>query len=158
MKKALLAVVVVSLLGACHRGAANPSSLLLASASGWTRKADVRVFPANNLWQYMDGGADKFVAAGVQETATADYRYQNKFDAVAEVYSFASTGGPGAMMDSEPAAGSQAIQLGDAGRLFAQTVEFRRGPYLVRVIAYDETPETKTALAELGKAINSGIK
>ena len=153
MRRIGIGCLVVLLLVACHRGAGNLPSLLPADASGWVRSGDVRIFEAGNLWQYMDGGADKFVSAGVRNTATADYRYNGKFDAVADVHQFASDKGPAAMMDSEPAAGSQPVQIGDTGRLFAQTLEFRRGTYLVRVVAYDETPETKTALTALGQAI-----
>jgi hypothetical protein len=127
--------------------------LLPQSASGWTRLSDVRTFEASDLWRYMDGAADKYVAAGVQRTVTTDYRYQGRFDAVADIHQFASPEGALSLMDSESADGSQPAQIGDAARVFDQTLVFRRGPYLVRLVAYQDTPETRKALAALAQVI-----
>jgi len=153
MRKAAIVVSTLLLLIACHHGTKNLPSLFPADVSGWVRSGDVRTFEAANLWQYVDGGAEKFVSAGVRNTGTADYRYNGKFDAVADVHQFASAQGPKTIMDSEPSAGSQPVQIGEAGVMSAQTLEFRRGNYLVRIVAYDETPETKAALTALGQAI-----
>ena len=33
------------------------------------------------------------------------------------------------------------VQLGDAGVTYAQSVIFRKGPYLVRIVSFEFTPE-----------------
>jgi hypothetical protein len=129
------------------------AALLPQSASGWTRISDVRTFEASDLWRYVDGAADKYLAAGVQRTVTTDYRYQDRFDAVADIHQFTSPEGARGLMDSESSEGSQPAQIGDAARLFGQTLVFRRGPCLVRLVAYQDTPETRAALASLAQAI-----
>ena len=35
---------------------------------------------------------------------------------------------------------AKTVQLGDAGVAYAQSVIFRKGPYLVRIVAYEITP------------------
>ncbi len=101
----------------------------------------------------MDGGADKYVQAGVQRTATADYSSDKGLEVVAEVHQFGSAAGAHSFIQTEPAAGSESISLGDAARLFGQSLVFCRGPYLVRLVAYQENPETRNALVALGRAI-----
>ncbi len=39
---------------------------------GWTRAGEVRMYGADNLWEYIDGAAELFVEYGVQSCATAD--------------------------------------------------------------------------------------
>jgi hypothetical protein len=45
------------------------------------------------------------------------------------------------------------IQLGDEARLSSQSLVFRKGAYLVRIVAYEESAETEQALLQLGQGI-----
>jgi hypothetical protein len=101
----------------------------------------------------MDGAAEKYVAVGVRRTATADYRYHDQLEAVADIHNFGSPAGAQSVMDAEPSAGSRPVEIGDAARLFGQSLVFRRGPYLVRIVAYQDTPENGDALRSLAQAI-----
>ena len=40
--------------------------------AGWNQTRAVRTFAADTLWQCVDGDADRYVAAGVRQTLTAD--------------------------------------------------------------------------------------
>jgi hypothetical protein len=45
------------------------------------------------------------------------------------------------------------VALGDAGRSYGQSVTFHRGAFFVRLVAYQDAPQTEPALAILGQAI-----
>ena len=121
--------------------------------SGWSRTGEIRAFEASDLWQYIDGDAERFLKAGVQRTLTADYRYQNRIDAVADVYMMRSPDGAAAIFQSEPVGGSRSLSLGDAGRTFGQSLAFRKGPFFVRMTAYQEASGIAEALIRLAQAI-----
>ena len=125
---------------------------------GWVKSGETRIFPAANLWEYIDGDADRYIQAGVEQTLTADYKYQNQADAVADVHMFKSPDGPRKLMEAESSAGSRPATVGDEGRLFATSLVFRKGRYLVRVVAYEETPEISKALVELGQSIEKKLQ
>jgi len=127
-----------------------PASNVVA---GWVKTGDTRTFSATELWNYIDGDAERYVKAGVQATSTADYKFQDKFEAVAEVYSMASTAGARTIFESEPAGQAKPLQLGDTGRLYAGSMVFCKGRYLVRIVAYKELPEVQPALQALGREI-----
>jgi hypothetical protein len=120
---------------------------------GWSKVGETRSFKAANLWQYVDGDAEKYIQAGVQETLTANYRYEDSVDAAADIHVMAAAGGPRQIMDSEPSADSQPLALGDSGRLYEASLIFRKGPYLVRLVAYKQSPEVGKALVELALGI-----
>ncbi len=147
--------ILLVALGCGGKQAAAPASFFPASneVSGWTKSADTRTFEADNLWQYIDGDADRYVQAGVVRTLTSDYRYQNAIDAVADVYVMKEAEGANKIFEGEPAKESQQIFVGDAGRLYSGSVTFRKGPYFVRVVAYKSGPEIATALTELARSI-----
>jgi uncharacterized protein DUF6599 len=158
MKAAALTVTFALLLLACTHGPADPSTLLPPGGSGWTKTGEARSFAAADLWRYLDGGAETYVSAGVRRTVTADYRYRDQIEAVADIHQFASAAGARTMMDAEPTSNSQTAQVGDAARVSSQALVFRRGPYLVRLVAYQDTPETKDALVNLAREIEKKIQ
>ena len=135
----------------------RPSSLRplpeSGEAAGWTKTGETRTFAAADLWQFMDGGADRYEQAGVERTFAAQYRSRESIDAAVEVHLFQSAAGPRNILDGEPSAGSRPIDLGDGGRLFAASLVFRKGRYLVRIVAYQEG----APLMALGRSIDARL-
>jgi hypothetical protein len=125
---------------------------------GWTTTGTTRDFPADKLWEYINGDAERYLQAGVERALTADYRYQEKVEAVAEIYIMKAPAGAQKILDSESAVGSQPLRLGDEARLFPASLVFRTGRFLVRLTAFQESPEISKALVELGKEIRKRLK
>ena len=124
----------------------------------WVRTGDVRTFPAADLWKYIDGEAERYLKAGVRSVSTADYRFRDKLDAVVDIYTMESKSGGEKIMELEPAAGAETVRLGDGGRLFDQSMVFRKGPYLVRITAYESSPATPPALLALARGVELRLK
>jgi len=70
---------------------------------------------------------------------------------------FAGSAGAARVFDSEPAAGSAPVSVGDAARLSPATLTFRKGRCLVRLVAYSQGPEVPGALTALARAIERGL-
>ena len=70
-----------------------------------------------------------------------------------EVHQFGTSAGPRTILDAEPASGSRPVTLGDAARLYSTSLIFRQGPYLVRLVAFEEGAGVGPALLSLGRAI-----
>jgi hypothetical protein len=124
---------------------------------GWSKSGETRTFPADQLWQYIDGDAEKYLRAGVEQTLTAQYRYRDRIEAVADVYVMATVEGATKVFESQPAIGSQPLTLGDAARLYNGSLTLRQGRFFVRLVAYQDGPEVPEALATLGRAIASRL-
>ena len=117
-------------------------------APGWAKSSATRTFEAANLWQYVDGDAERYLQAGIERTLTARYRYQDKLDAVADVHVMRTPDAARRILESEPSAGSRALQVGDAGRDYGgASITFRQGRYFVRLVAYDPAAAPLAALA-----------
>ncbi len=158
--RSLSALAVACLLLGCGgKSGSKPATVFPKSneVPGWSKVGETRTFEASNLWQYIDGDAEKYIRANVQETLTADYRYGNSIEATADVHVMATADGPRNIMDSESAADSQPVALGDAARLYGASLIFRKGRYLVRVVAYEQSPEVGKALVELARGIEKKL-
>lgn len=138
----------------------SPSEVFPAggAAQGWVKSGATRTFDAAHLWQYIDGDADRYLQAGVTQTFTSDYRLNGQTDATVDMYVMGAAAGAQKVFDSEPAAGSQAVAVGDAARYAKGSMVFRQGPYFVRLTAYDDSPATAKALTDLARAVSAALK
>ncbi len=145
--------------GACNRRPESQSSAFPASneIAGWERTGEIRTFQAADLWKYIDGEAERYLKAGVQTASTADYRFHGKFDAVVDIYTMGTVAGVNKLFESEPASGAKLVQLGDGARLYSESLVFRKGPYLVRITAYEDTAEMQPALLSLGRGVEKRL-
>ena len=156
-RELLLVMIGIALLlyTSCKRQSGTERSFFPASneVAGWATNGDIRTFEAADLWKYIDGEAERYLKAGVQRVSTTDYKFQNKVDAVVDIYTMGNAEGAEKISKSEPAVNVKPIQLGDEARLSSQSLVFRKGAYLVRIVAYEESAETEQALLQLGQGI-----
>jgi len=153
----LLVMLSVALLldASCKRQPGTEPSFFPASnqVAGWAKTGDTRTFEAANLWKYIDGEAERYLKAGVRIVSTADYKFQNKVDATVDIYTMENAWGAAKIFNSEPAVDGKPIQLGDGARLHSQSLVFRKGACLVRIVAFEESAGTEQALLQLGHGI-----
>ena len=143
----------------CTRQPASTTAVFPASneVAGWVKEGNIRTFEAADLWKYIDGEAERYLKAKAQSVATADYKFQNKIDAVVDIYTMSNVAGARKISESEPIADAKPIQLGDGARLYSQSLVFWRGSYLVRIVAYEESAEVQQAITDLGRGIEGRL-
>lgn len=151
-----VALVVMASSTGCKKKAVNPLPASGAIA-GWEKTGDTRTFAAKDLWQYIDGDAEQYIAAGVVTTSTADYKYQGQLEAVVDVHTMRDAEGARKILETGLTREAKTIQLGDECVQYAQSVIFRKGPYLVRIVAYESTPETPQALLALAHGVDANL-
>ena len=160
-RKAYLVLVMAAILCAgvgCRKATSGAGALPGSNqVAGWEKTGETRTYAPANLADYIDGGAEQYVQAGVKELVTSDYKFQNKVEATADMYTMSGEGGARTIFDADPAADSRSISLGDAARVYRQSLVFRQGPHLVRIVAYQNGPEVQPALIDLGNAISSRL-
>jgi len=130
---------------------------LSGAVAGWDKSSDTRVYAAKDLWQYIDGDSEQYLAAGVVSTSTSDYKYQNQLDAVVDVYTMGDSAGARKILEAGGSSGAKSVQVGDAGIAFEQSVTFRKGPYLVRIVAYEAAPGAEPALLALAHGVEAKL-
>jgi hypothetical protein len=151
-----ICVMAASVLSGCKGGKVNPFPASGAIA-GWDKTSDTRVFAAQDLWQYIDGDAEQYVSAGVVSTSTSDYKYQGQLESVVDVYTMSDAAGATKILSTGQTSEAKSIQLGDAGIQYAQSITFRKGRYLVRIVAYESTPGAPQALLALAHGVEAKL-
>lgn len=156
--RAAVASVLLALVAATGCARRSPDLLPPTGEAADWMKGRVRAFEAADLWRYIDGDAERFLQAGVERTLTADYRYRDKADAVADVHLMRDPAAARRIFESEPPAGSRPIEVGEAGRHYGASLTFRRGRFFVRLVAYQQSPELDEALLALARAVDGRLQ
>ena len=151
-----LAIAALAAGAGCKKKAVDPFPASGAVA-GWEKTSDTRVFAAKDLWQYIDGDAEQYIQAGVVSTSTSDYKYQGQLEATVDVYTMGDSAGAEKILEKSQSKDAKTVSLGDAGVAYAQSVIFRKGPYLVRIVAYQDTPGAQQALIALAHGVEAKL-
>ena len=125
--------------------------------AGWQKTSETRVFAAKDLWQYIDGDAEQYISAGVVTTSTSDYKYQGQLEATVDVYTMGDAAGARKILETGQTKDAKTVQLGDAGIAYAQSIIFRKGTALVRIVAYESTPDAPQALLALAHGVEAKL-
>ncbi len=151
----VLAIVVLSGAG-CKRKPVDPFPASNV-VSGWQKVGDTRTFTAQDLWQYIDGDSERYIQAGVVSTSNADYKFSGKIEASVDVYTMSKEAGAQKIFEADPAGDAKITTVGDAARQYEQSLIFRKGPYLVRIVSFSAAPELKDAQLALAHAIEAKL-
>jgi hypothetical protein len=153
-----LVVVLVAAVGVsgCKKKIANPFPATNAIA-GWEKSSETRTFEPKDLWQYIDGDSEQYIQAGVVSTTTSDYKYQGQLEAVVDVYTMGALDGAQTILERGKTKDAQSVSLGDEGLQYAQSVSFRKGRYLVRIVAYESSTSTPSALLALAHGVEANL-
>jgi hypothetical protein len=153
---AAIAIAIVGASTGCKKTKVDPFPAS-GAVSGWDKTSDTREFAAKDLWQYIDGDAERYISAGVVSTSTSDYKYKGQLEAVVDVYTMGDSAGATKILEAGQNKDAKSVQLGDAAVAFEQSVTFRKGPYLVRIVDYEAAPDGPQALQALAHGVEAKL-
>jgi hypothetical protein len=100
----------------------------------WTRAAQIQMFNPGDLWEYIDGAAEQFLAYGFQDLATARYSSNvTRTVVVAEVYRMGNALGAFGIYRQEVSPKARPVALGVEGRASSNTIRFWLGEFYVKL-------------------------
>jgi len=158
----IIGAVIISLIVAC--GSEKPAGpkatvdYLLSSydAIGVARTAPPRLFKGQDLWEYIDGGAELYLKYGFKEVATADYR-KGETEMVVELYRFDSDLNAFGLYSMMRPDSAHLARYGVEGFVAPGQIEFVKGDLVVRVTGYDASDESNLALINLADEIEKQL-
>jgi len=152
----LIALLAVGAISGCKKKIATPFPASGAIA-GWDKSSETRTFEPKDLWQYIDGDSEQYIQAGVVSTSTSDYKYKGQLEAVVDVYTMSGPDGAQTILERGQTKDAKAINIGDQGLQYAQSVTFRKGAHLVRIVAYQSNADSMQSLAALAHGVEANL-
>lgn len=158
MKGSLIALACLALATLPAFAAGGPDlPALFPDLPGWSRDGKVEQFVPDNLYEYIDGAAENFLACGFELLAVQNYVNGKKQALTAEIYFHGTPENAFAIYGSErPLAGAY-LALGSEGYHEEGVLNFISDAYYVKLNAFDLGAEGDDTLRAMAAAIAARI-
>ncbi len=127
-------------------------------ASGWSPKDEPLVYRGDDLFTYIDGGADIYNEYGFRQVVVQDYEDTSQRTLTLEVFEMTDTAAAFGMFTFKASARGTEAALGDGGRLEDYYLNFWKGPVLVTVTGFDDSPESIAGIRRVAQAADRKIR
>ncbi|NQT79480.1 MAG: hypothetical protein HQ555_03695 [Candidatus Aminicenantes bacterium] len=124
----------------------------------WKRDGSPQEYKGEDLFLYINGGAEIYHEYGFKQVYVQDFRNKNGKSISVEIFE---------MLDSESAYGiytfktsteGKELSLGDMAQLEDYYMNLWKGNFLVTLTGFDEDEETVRGLQEIARAVEAKIK
>lgn len=119
---------------------------------GFKKSTQYPVYTNNDLWNFIDGAADAYVALGFIDLHIAEYK-RGKESIKLEVYRHSDHTMAFGIYTSERSSNYRFVNLGAQGYITGGAINFFKGNYYVKIRTYSEKPKTLHAEESLASIV-----
>ncbi len=155
----VFAAVLAASIVAAARSAGPLRAYLPAdgAAPGWARDGDPQEFEGEDLYTYIDGGAEIYQEYGFRRVAVQDYRNSRGKSVSLEIFEMESPAAAYGMFTFKRSGKGRSLELGGGGEIEAYYLNFWKGRFLVTLTGFDEAAETLEGLAAVGRVVDTKL-
>jgi hypothetical protein len=123
---------------------------------GWRPAEEDSVYTAENLYDYINGGAEVYRAFHVQKVRARRYERPGQPDIITDVFEMGSSEDAWGVYHHDIREGTSA-GIGRESEYLDGTLSFWKGRFFVSILPFDETEESSRAVMEIGEKIAGRI-
>ncbi len=124
---------------------------------GYKQISDYPVYTPEDLWDYINGAADAYLALGFRDLNINEYR-KGKQSLKAEIYSFGDEATAFGIYSLERSPSYKFIKLGVQGYSEEGVVNFFKGSYYVKIMTHSGSKKADEAMMTLAEMIAERIE
>ena len=128
------------------------------TAGGWRKTGEIEEFGPDNLWQHLDGEAQRYIDAGLISLATCGYQYQYRVKAVVDLFTMRDSSSARQIFLAKKTSGGSDIQLGAGGVIYEHSVLFYKGKYFARLFTFERDADALSSLVLLARDIEGRLE
>jgi hypothetical protein len=137
-----------------------PQDFALAKAlplevDGWKKSEDDRVFKRDDVFDYLDGAGELYLAFDFQFVFVREYARPDAPSIVVEIYQMSSSQDAYGVFTQDT--DGEEVRLGQDALYAAGLLRFWKDKVFVRIMADRETAEARDAVMKLGQVIDAAI-
>jgi hypothetical protein len=146
MRKIFLIAICLLLLG----GIASAQTVNLPLLSGYKKVTNYPVYGPENLWDFINGAADAYLALGFVDLNVAEYK-KGKNVIKLEVYRLSNHTNAFGIYASERSSTFRYLNLGSQGYIIDGAINFFKGNYYVKIRTFSKSDKVIQAAESLAQ-------
>lgn len=149
-------IAMADMVNGAEQGAMGQAIALPETAAGWRWDAKEQEYDARTLFEYMNGGAEFYLAYGVQGLRVRKFERENQPLITLELYEMASAADAWGVFSFERH--DDAVGIGQGSEFGGGLLRFWKGKKFVRIYADGEGPEVESAMLAMGRVTADAIR
>ena len=129
-------------------GSATAQEFMFPELSGYKKNTDFQVFTPDNLWDFINGAAETYLAYGFVDLHVAEYK-KGKNIIKLEIYRQNDHLTAFGIYSTERSSSFNYMKLGAQGYIAEGVVNFFKGNYYVKLRSYSKSEKTLQAIQSL---------
>jgi len=124
--------------------------------NGWIKSAKDIHYSKDNLYDYIDGGAELYLSYGFTKLWVRKYQKKDQTEIIVDVFDMgSSTNAYGVFSHSRE---SSSALVGQGSEYAGGLLIFWKGQYYISILAYPENQGARETVFEIGKMIDQSIR
>jgi hypothetical protein len=128
------------------------------AAAGWTKDGESQEYEGEDLYTYIDGGAEIYQEYGFRRVILQDYKDAKGKSVSLEIFEMESPAAAFGMFSFKRSGSGKSVDLGAGAELESYYLNFWKGRFLVTLTGFDEAPETIAGLVAVGGVVDSKVR
>jgi len=129
----------------------DDSDFFPAAVRGWTLAPEAEIYTPENLYEYIDGASELYISYGFEKLFTRRYLQAGQHEITVDLFDMGDFGNAfGIFAHSQEDPGKE---IGQDSEYLDGLLRFWQGRYYVSLLCSPETPESRSALMELGRQL-----
>jgi hypothetical protein len=148
------------ILGRVNPGWASPSDLkefVFPEMAGWKESGEIQTFIPKTLFEYIDGGADIYLAYDFQELKVGEYSNEKKASVIVEIYHHKTPTLAFGIYSQERLPDANFLDIGAQGYIETNVLNFVAGPYYVKINSFKTGPDDRDVLIAFAKKVSETL-
>ncbi|MFH1313778.1 MAG: DUF6599 family protein [Candidatus Eisenbacteria bacterium] len=139
------------------RGAYTHLFPLPGDIDGVRARGEIAEYRDSTLYDFLNGGAEMYFDYGIVAAAAGEYATESGSEIEMSVYDMGTAGGAFGIYSTVRYAGADFVDIGSEAMKTASSLDFWKGRYYCRLLAFETAPESEAAMLTLGKALAANI-
>ncbi|MGB8957732.1 MAG: DUF6599 family protein [Candidatus Aminicenantales bacterium] len=128
------------------------------AAPGWVKDGDPQEFVGEDLYTYIDGGAEIYREYGFRRVVLQDYKDGSGKSVSLEIFEMETPEAAYGIFTFKRSGKGKSVPLGSGGDLEDYYLNFWKGRFLATLTGFDETPATIDGLLAVAGAVDARIR
>jgi len=128
------------------------------AAPGWTRDGEPQEYAGEDLYVYINGGAEIYQEYGFRRVVVQDYKNAAGKPLSLEIFEMETPAAAYGMFTFKRSGLGRVIQIGSGAELEDYYLNFWKGQCLATLTGFDESAETVAGLLAVGRQVDARIE
>jgi hypothetical protein len=128
------------------------------AAPGWSRDGDPQEYVGEDLFSYIDGGAEIYREYGFRRVVLQDYKNASGRSVSLEIFEMETSAAAYGIFTFKRSGKGKTVPLGSDAELEDYYLNFWTGRFLVTLTGFDETAGTVDGILAVGGAVDAKIR